>query len=432
MRSRRIAVLTFGLLVPGAPPAAAVESGCPGSAQPDPAILFCEDYEDPAPLGSRFVEHNTASGSFVRVSGEGVGGGPAMRATWQPGQVGAGWMIRTFGRTPPGFYAPQSHGTRDFREIYWREYFRTAPGWSGNPHKLSRVYGIANASWAQSMIAHLWGPAESAQLSLDPASGIGQNDQLITTSYNDSAHLRWLGGANAIDPGWSGNTSGSTAVFASANANRWYCAEAHARLNTPGQADGVFEFWIDGQLEARLTGLNWVGRWQAYGINGISLENYWNGGSPQLNVRYRDNLIVSTARIGCLPDRNAPDTDGDATPDDADNCPADPNPDQGDRDLDFHGDGCDRCPDHATSDNSDFDGNGIGDECECGDQIRDSVVDVLDIVGINLAIFGAAQASSLCDANNDQLCNVSDVVAVNQKIFGQPAYCSRYPPLPGP
>jgi len=98
---------------------------------------------------------------------------------------------------------------------------------------------------------------------------------------------------------------------------------------------------------------------------------------------------------------------------------------------DPYGDACDLCPDFAASNNSDFDSNGIGDPCECGDQTQDAVVNVLDIVGINLAIFGAVQTSPLCDANNDGLCNVSDIVAANYKIFGQPAYCERYPP-PGP
>jgi hypothetical protein len=152
------------------------------------------------------------------------------------------------------------------------------------------------------MIAHLWNSGTTPYLSLDPASGIGQDDRLLTTTYNDFAHLRWLGGTNAIDAGWSGDKQGSTRVYESSHADRWLCVEAHAKLNVPGQADGVFEFWVDGQLEARLTGLNWVGRWEEYGINAISLENYWNGGSPQENVRYRDNLVISTARIGCLDD----------------------------------------------------------------------------------------------------------------------------------
>jgi hypothetical protein len=62
---------------------------------------------------------------------------------------------------------------------------------------------------------------------------------------------------------------------------------------------------------------------------------------------------------------------------------------------------------------------------------QDGVVNVIDLVSINLAIFGTVHVSPPCDANNDGLCNVQDIVAANQKIFGQQAYCSRYPsPVP--
>ena len=39
-----------------------------------------------------------------------------------------------------------------------------------------------------------------------------------------------------------------------------------------------------------------------------------------------------------------------------------------------------------------------------GTQTQDGVVDVVDIVSINLAIFGAVQVSPLCDTNFDGKC----------------------------
>jgi hypothetical protein len=288
------------LLLFAALPAGAVEPGCPGSARPDPNVLFCEDYESEAPLSTRFVEYNPDGNSYVRAPGVGVGGSFGMKVTYEAGQVAAGWMIRSFGRAPSSFYAPQSHGDRNFREIYWREYLRTEPGWTGSPLKLSRVYSIAGPNWAQAMIAHLWNTAGSPMLYAEPASGIGTNNQLITTTYNDFAHLRWLGGPNAIDRGWTGSGQGSTAVYAPENSDRWFCIEAHAKLNTPGAQDGVLEFWVDDRLEGRIEKLNWVGSYQDYGINAISLENYWNGGAPGRRERYRDNLVVSTQRINCV------------------------------------------------------------------------------------------------------------------------------------
>ena len=77
---------------------------------------------------------------------------------------------------------------------------------------------------------------------------------------------------------------------------KWYCVEAHARLNDPGRSNGVFELWIDDRPEVRHSGM---GRFQDYGINAVYLENYWNDGAPQPEERYFDNVVVSRQRLGC-------------------------------------------------------------------------------------------------------------------------------------
>ena len=120
-------------------------------------------------------------------------------------------------------------------------------------------------------------------------SRAGQDEagRVRTTSYNDFAHFRWLGVA------WS-----RTPIFDRMHVGTWYCIEAHARLNDPDRANGVFELWIDGRLEARLDGLNWQGAYGDYGINTVFLENYWNDGAPKPQERYFDNFVVSTERIG--------------------------------------------------------------------------------------------------------------------------------------
>ena len=63
--------------------------------------------------------------------------------------------------------------------------------WSGGPDKLSRATSFATSGWAQTMIAHVWSSGDV--LSIDPASGTDANGNLQTTTYNDFAHLRWLG-----------------------------------------------------------------------------------------------------------------------------------------------------------------------------------------------------------------------------------------------
>ena len=60
------------------------------------------------------------------------------------------------------------------------------------------------------------------------------------------------------------------------------------------------------------------------------------------------------------------DADGDGWADDLDNCPDDPNADQGDRDGDGVGDACDNCPDHFNPGQEDSFGDpDAGDVCEC-------------------------------------------------------------------
>ena len=97
-----------------------------------------------------------------------------------------------------------------------------------------------------------------------------------------------------------GAQAGVTPLFDASHVGQWYCVETHARLNDPGQTNGVFEYWINGALQARETGLGWLGAFAEYGINAVFFENYWNLGSPAAQERYLDNIVVSTRRIGCL------------------------------------------------------------------------------------------------------------------------------------
>jgi len=287
MRKTTIVLVVALLTLGGASHAVVIanEPICTGGASPDPSVIWCDDFEDPTPLNEKYFEYDDASGSFTRVAGVGMNGGYGMQVVWQPGQVGAGGFKRSFGRSPA---SSQSDSTSDFREIYWRHYLKMERGWTGSPDKLSRAMILATSNWAQAMIAHLWSGSGADYLVIDPASGI-QAGQLVTTGYNDFANLTWLGAV-----------SGRTPIFATASSGRWFCIEAHVKLNTPSRSDGVFEFWIDNQLEAGRYDLNWVDTWTGYGINAIFFENYWNAGAPGVRVRYFDNIVISRQRIGCL------------------------------------------------------------------------------------------------------------------------------------
>ena len=142
------------------------------------------------------------------------------------------------------------------------------------------------------MIAHVWSGrapgSDPDRLYLDPASGTDAAGNVRTTKYNDFVNLRWLGAAE-----------GATPIFDEVHVGRWYCVEAHAKLNNAGHANGIFELWIDDALQAQRTGLNWIGSYSTYGINAVFFENFWNDGSPVVQERYLDDLVVSTRPIGC-------------------------------------------------------------------------------------------------------------------------------------
>jgi hypothetical protein len=122
------------------------------------------------------------------------------------------------------------------------------------------------------------------------------------------------------------------------------------------------------------------------------------------------------------------DSDGDTTPDVADNCP------------------------HFASVNvRDSNADGIGDACQCGDLdgpgwSGNGRVDVRDLVAVNACIFSAScdgdpqvpgrQAPTPhADANKDGRIDVSDLIALNAAIFGAcMPVCTAYPvpPAGGP
>lgn len=254
---------------------------------PAPGWIWCDDF-DTDRMAAYFERGEPTR--FTRTAGVGVDGSYAMRAHFTPGLVEAGNLKLAFGRTPSSYHDPVDAGTSDYRDIYWRVYLRHQAGWrGGGGNKFSRATVFSGADWSQAAFGHVWSTGPTDQfLALDPASGTDAAGILKTTRYNDFANMRWLG-----------VQVGRTPIFDSQHVGRWYCIEMRMKLNDAGASNGVFQLWIDGALEAQSTTLNWLGSYNAYGINAVFLENYWNGGSVQEQDRFFDNFVVSTQPIGC-------------------------------------------------------------------------------------------------------------------------------------
>jgi hypothetical protein len=271
----------------------ASEYFCPNGQHPNPNVIWCDSFEpeDIGPsstFGANYFEFNNPDNSLSLTNTESIHGSFSLVNHWDEGVIGSGSFMRTFGLSP---LISQSHPNEFYDEIYWRLYVKHQEGFEGMPMKLTRATVFADKNWSQAMIAHLWGNQSSGFLEIDPASGINELSQLATTKWNDFDNLSWLGARQAKQPITSGE---------------WFCIETHVKLNTAGQADGILEFWINGDLQASRYDLNWRKNWTNYGINAVMFSNYWNGGSPRSQNRYLDAIVISTKRIGCIDEEIKP------------------------------------------------------------------------------------------------------------------------------
>ncbi len=287
--------------VPSGGGAGAPASECSNWALRHPEWILCDDFEDPN-LAARYPGSRFDDGSSDRPSGSGqpslvwstedsATGSASIKVDWEAGQVEAGHLFAHFGRNPLG---SEIRSGEDLREVYWRVRYKLQDGYVGLPAKLTRAISFGSTtSWAQSMIAHVWRSSSGDRLSLDPVSGVDAQSRLKTTMWNDFANFTWLGSRTGATPIPSG---------------RWFCLETHVRLDDPGASNGVFEFWIDGNLEARRSDLRFVDAWADYGINAVMLETRYGTtpASPVAQHRFMDGFVVSTERIGCELPAEAP------------------------------------------------------------------------------------------------------------------------------
>ncbi len=216
----------------------------------------------------------------------GVSGGSVNMGFDKGDVTGRGNRQVAFGDFPGG--SPVVSEGKKFGEVYWRIYVKHEHGWEGAPAKMSRATSIVSENWRQAMIMHVWSGSGNS-LTLDPASGVmDMTDSVITTKYNDFDNLRWLGN----------RPESHFRISATDQSGYWVPVEARAKLNTPGESDGLAQLWINGKLEAERKNLNFRGTFTAYGINAVFLESYWNNGAVKTENRWFDNFVVSTQPIG--------------------------------------------------------------------------------------------------------------------------------------
>jgi hypothetical protein len=193
--------------------------------------------------------------------------------------VNAGWIWKMFGKNPyTGSQGPL------YREIYVRWYHKFEVGFEGIPPKMARLRVFSPEHWQGAHTTHFWLEPSTGEIAIDPVSYVpaGQN-------YVDPNQARWLG---IVETDFSFNVP--------ENIGRWVCFEMKVKLNDAGQRNGEIEYFADGGPIGSSINLDMVGSYDAYGLNGMQWDTYWNAGSPKAQNRYYDNLVISTEPIGCI------------------------------------------------------------------------------------------------------------------------------------
>lgn len=82
--------------------------------------------------------------------------------------------------------------------------------------------------------------------------------------------------------------------------DRWFCLEMMMQANTPGQRDGVQEYWIDDTNGHRVESMMWRTS-PTLALNRARLQHYieTSDANGHSNRVWFDDLVVSTSRIGC-------------------------------------------------------------------------------------------------------------------------------------
>lgn len=271
--------------------------------------IFCDDFEsdrlaqyyDYFKRWGRFGRSHTGglenSGAMTSYygyyAGDGIVTNPSNANYPYPGNYPdpyGTWLKLAFGKTPDdAVYKPVGEVNEAHRELYYRFYVRnnTEADWndpSVNPSTgpLARVYG--------------YGPDGTPFMSVEVA--YPDETGVLTSTLNVA---EFDGGSQPTGTTTAATLVGTTPVMHHTEAGEWRMIEIHAKLNDPGQANGVYELRIDGELESSQSGIDWVGDYTDYGINGIEIYNTNNeAGVPGGDSEYRsfDNLIVSTEPIG--------------------------------------------------------------------------------------------------------------------------------------
>jgi hypothetical protein len=180
-------------------------------------------------------------------------------------------------------------------EAYFRYYLRLGDDWNqtvqgGKMPGFSGTYGVAGWGGRKSDGSNGWSARGAFHPSIPDGNPLAGTHPIGTYCY----HAEMPGTYGEIWL-WQRDYRGFLVT------NRWYCVEQHAKLNTPGESDGVLRAWIDGRPAFEKTQLRFRNNPQ------LRVEQVWmnvyHGGrepSPHNQHLYIDHVVIARKYIGPL------------------------------------------------------------------------------------------------------------------------------------
>jgi hypothetical protein len=270
----------------------------------DAPVFFCDNFEDRA----------TGSGDLQNSKG-----GKTL-----------GWLLSDFSTMTVA--TDQSFtGTKSIKHSY------PACSWDTNQSDLcgagfmtmlsaynkNELYARMYSKWGSGAGTWKWSANGTKHFNLATNGGADRQPWFNTVpSYPSGSGVHHVKNEPDGDQPYAQN-QGNNATFLE---NQWYCIEIHVVRNS-GTGDGVVETWVDDVLRMRHTNVNWgthnwddamlSGYWNSFqclasqGCTQAECEGYdsaytpsWNGTkcsfSRVAQAKWYDNVIFSTARIGCI------------------------------------------------------------------------------------------------------------------------------------
>lgn len=258
------------------------EYGCPDPL-PESWVL-CEDFEDVGNFADHFAD---VDGSGLTIGGPGYESPDALQITHFAQQSWVGEVLFRFGQGPAANNVASPNAR--FEELWVRARFRADEGWPvQGPGDLLSLDGVlADGGWGATFKARLSAGQFEPAIRNSAFTCVYGND-IPCDGNNDWDFLSYLGG----EPG-------DVAVFEESVVSDWHCAVIHARLNTPGNANGLLEVSVDGQSDAATGGLDFRGSQSSLAFNVLSIPTFMQTPLQNDHRRYIDDVVVSTQALDC-------------------------------------------------------------------------------------------------------------------------------------